>query len=99
MGVGALPVGGGDDFYMLSEKPEYSLPFKVWGYFNLVGCTLIDNSDTYRHRPFVARRDSQRQGQGAQGNERTGCSPRTTAGLDSPQQRLQPVLTVDKQTS
>jgi hypothetical protein len=57
MGVGALPVGGGDDFYMLSEKPGYSLPFKVWGYFNLVGCTRIDNGDTYRHRLVIVWRD------------------------------------------
>jgi hypothetical protein len=57
MGVGALPVGGGDDFYMLSEAPEYSLPFKVWGYFNLVGCTRIDDGDTYRHRLLIVRRD------------------------------------------
>jgi hypothetical protein len=55
MGYGARAVGGGDDFYMLSEEPEYSLPFKVWGYFDLVGCTLIDNGDTYRHRLFVVR--------------------------------------------
>src|SRR5262245_52991529 len=39
MGVGALPVGGGTDFYMLSKAPEYSLPFKVWGYFDLRGRT------------------------------------------------------------
>jgi hypothetical protein len=58
MGFLAHPVGGGDDFYMLSEKPEYSLPFKVWGYYRLEGCTLIDNGDTYRHRLFIVRRDS-----------------------------------------
>ena len=58
IGFGALPVGGGDDNYRLSEEPEYSLPFKVRGYFNLVGCTLIDNGDTYRHRLFIVRRDS-----------------------------------------
>ena len=57
MGHGARAVGGGDDFYMLSEDPEYSLPFKVWGYFNVVGCTLIDNGDTHRHRLFIVRRD------------------------------------------
>ena len=57
MGFHARAVGGGDDFYMLSEHPEYSLPFKVLGYFNLVGCTLIDNGDTYRHRLFIVQRD------------------------------------------
>jgi len=35
MGVGAIPVGGGNDFYMFSEEAGYSLPFKVWGYFDL----------------------------------------------------------------
>ncbi len=35
MGVGAIPVGGGNDFYTFSEVPGYSLPFKVWGYFDL----------------------------------------------------------------
>jgi len=27
----------------------------VWGYFDLRGCTLIDNGDTYRHRLFIVR--------------------------------------------
>ena len=35
MGYGAYPVGGGNDFYAFSEVPGYSLPFKVWGYFDL----------------------------------------------------------------
>jgi hypothetical protein len=56
MGYGCHAVGGGDDFYMLCKEPEYSLPFKVWGYFNLEGCTLIDNGDTYRHRLMIVRR-------------------------------------------
>jgi hypothetical protein len=30
MSVGAIAVGGGDDFYQLCGEPEYSLPFKVW---------------------------------------------------------------------
>jgi len=55
MGFAARAVGGGDSFYSLSEEPEYSLPFKVSGYFNLLGCTLIDNGDTYRHRLFIVR--------------------------------------------
>ena len=50
IGYGARAVGGGDDFYTLSEERGYSLPFKVWGYFNLVGCELVDGSDVYRHR-------------------------------------------------
>jgi len=35
MGYGAIPVGGMQDFYMLSKEAEYSLPFKVYGYFDL----------------------------------------------------------------
>jgi hypothetical protein len=49
----AISVGGGDDFYRLSEESEYSLPFKVWGYFNLVGCELLDGSDVYHHRLWL----------------------------------------------
>jgi hypothetical protein len=50
IGRGAIPVGGGDDFYMLDKTEGYPLPFSVWGYFDLVGCRLIDGSDVYHHR-------------------------------------------------
>lgn|SRR5215813_9082853 len=50
MAVCARPVGGGDDFYRLCEEPEYSLPFKVWGYLDLVGCELLDGSGVFHHR-------------------------------------------------
>jgi hypothetical protein len=50
--IGGLAVGGGDDFYMLEKVPGYSLPFRVRGYFNLVGCELLDGSDVYRHRLY-----------------------------------------------
>ena len=33
--TGAIPVGGPTDFYMLSAKPEWHLPFGVAGYFDL----------------------------------------------------------------
>lgn len=33
LGVGALPVGGDDGFFMLDKMDEYDLPFKVWAYF------------------------------------------------------------------
>jgi hypothetical protein len=57
-GMGALAVGGGDDFYELHKEPEYSLPFKVEGYFNLVGCELIDEpGETFRHFLFLATVD------------------------------------------
>jgi hypothetical protein len=42
MGAGAIPVGGPQDFYRLDKAPNYSLPFKVWGYFDLRGCELAD---------------------------------------------------------
>jgi hypothetical protein len=45
---GAMAVGGKDDFYRLCNEAEYSLPFKVWGYFNLLGCELIDGSGTFK---------------------------------------------------
>jgi hypothetical protein len=53
-------VGGGDDFYMLDKTPGYPLPFKVQGYFNLVGCDLEDGSDTYRHRLYILSKDGLR---------------------------------------
>ncbi len=42
LGFGEVPVGGGTDLYMLDKTPGYSLPFKVWGYFDLRGCELVD---------------------------------------------------------
>jgi hypothetical protein len=49
IGIGAMSVGGGDDFYTLNEEKAYSLPFKVWGYFNLRGCELVDEpGETFR---------------------------------------------------
>ena len=57
-GIGAIAVGGGDDFYELHKEPEYSLPFKVEGYFDLVGCELIDEpGETFRHFLFLATVD------------------------------------------
>jgi hypothetical protein len=59
MGVGAAAVGGGDDFYRLDKGPNYSLAFKVWGYFNLVGCELADGSgETFRHYLYLATLDA-----------------------------------------
>jgi hypothetical protein len=50
VGVGAMAVGGGDDFHMLDKTPSYSLPFKVWAYYDLVGCELADGSgEAFRH--------------------------------------------------
>ena len=48
--LGAMAVGGSADFYMLDKEPEYSLPFRVWGYFDLIDCELTDGSGVYHHR-------------------------------------------------
>jgi hypothetical protein len=53
MGYSGLAVGGGDGFYSLCEESGYSLAFRVWGYYNLVGCTLTDNRDRYHHRLMI----------------------------------------------
>src|SRR5262249_39626819 len=39
MAYGALPVGGGTDFYMLSKKEGYPLPFSVWGFSTSVAAS------------------------------------------------------------
>jgi hypothetical protein len=58
MGYGAMPVGGGDDFYMLHKDPEYSLPFGVEGYFDLVDCDLMDKpGEKFRHYLFLLSAD------------------------------------------
>ena len=36
--TGAIPVGGPQDFLLIDENPSYSLPFSVWGYFDVRGC-------------------------------------------------------------
>jgi hypothetical protein len=56
-GVGTMAVGGGDDFYMLDKAKDYPLPFSVWGYFDLVGCELIDGSGVYHHRLMLVSSD------------------------------------------
>lgn len=35
MGICALPVGGYNDFLMFDRGPDYTLPFSVWGYYDL----------------------------------------------------------------
>jgi hypothetical protein len=49
-GAGSMAVGGGNDFLMLDNNPKYSLPFKVWGYFDLRDCELADGPG--RRRPY-----------------------------------------------
>jgi hypothetical protein len=40
MGVGALPIGGDTDFFMIGDSLDYGLPFKVWGFMRFGGCTF-----------------------------------------------------------
>jgi hypothetical protein len=49
MGVSALPVGGGNDHYMLDKAEGYPLPFRARAYFDLRGCELADGSGRYPH--------------------------------------------------
>jgi hypothetical protein len=58
MGIGAMAVGGGNDFHMLDKHPSYTLPFKVWGYYSLVGCELADGSgEKFRHYLLLVSED------------------------------------------
>jgi hypothetical protein len=38
MSFRSIPVGGAQDFLMTGDAPDYALPFKVWGYYDLRGC-------------------------------------------------------------
>jgi hypothetical protein len=57
IGLGAIPVGGPQDYYMLYREREYTLPFKVLGYFDLRGLEEVDRSGTYHGYRFVLDRD------------------------------------------
>jgi hypothetical protein len=37
IGCGEIPAGGGPDFLMISDSPDYDLPFKVWGFYDVRG--------------------------------------------------------------
>jgi hypothetical protein len=56
-GLRAKPIGGGDGHYMLDREEAYSLPFNVQGYYNLVGCELVNGPGIYHHRLFLALPD------------------------------------------
>jgi hypothetical protein len=51
MGDGAIAVGGAQDFLMISESDVYSLPFKVWGYYDLSHAASGPWVDAYRPSP------------------------------------------------
>jgi hypothetical protein len=50
VGYLAAAVGGGNDFYTLDEELAYTLPFRVWGYFDLRDCEPVDKSVPARHQ-------------------------------------------------
>ena len=56
-GFGAMAVGGGDGFYMLSTEPTYTLPFEARGYFDLVDRELADGSGVYHMRCWLVSPD------------------------------------------
>jgi hypothetical protein len=79
MVFGAMAVGGEDGFCMLDKDPEYSLPFKVWGYYDLVGCELVDGSDVYHRRLWMVSANGEvRQ----QTNEEAAAMARAMAAVE-----------------
>jgi hypothetical protein len=38
MPLGAIPVGGPQNFLMIDRSPDYNLPFKAWGYYDTRNC-------------------------------------------------------------
>jgi len=46
--TGAFPVGGGTDFYLISEEPEYNLRFQVLGFFDVCECECLEQAETVR---------------------------------------------------
>ena len=53
LGVGALPVGGDDGFFMLDKTDEYDLPFKVWAYFKESLESTPEEEDGWRLRVSI----------------------------------------------
>ena len=50
IGLSHIPVGGGTGWHQLNEEPAYSLPFRVWGYYDLRHCEPVDKSLPARHQ-------------------------------------------------
>jgi hypothetical protein len=89
VGIGAIVVGGGDDFYLLHREPEYSLPFKVEGYFNLVGCELVDEPDeTFRHYLLLMEPDGVREETQQEARRREAASSAACGGRIADQSDL-----------
>lgn len=54
---GAIAVGGMTDFHMLSSYPGYSLPFEVWGYYNVENARLVESAKE-GDRDVILRRNN-----------------------------------------
>ncbi len=50
MGCGAMGAGGGEDFYMLCEEPQWNLPFKAEGYYDLNRHEPVPGGELERNR-------------------------------------------------
>jgi hypothetical protein len=71
MGAGSLPVGGETGYHCLHWEPEYSLPIKVEGYFDLRHCELVDEpGKTFMGDVFIPRRETQQEARLPEAKER-----------------------------
>lgn len=50
MGYGAIPVGGPQDFYLLYKEEGWTLPFDVWGYYDLRQHEPVAGHEAERNR-------------------------------------------------
>jgi len=47
--ISALPVGGNDDIYMLSQRDDYCLPFKACGYYAIDERCTLNPAERHEH--------------------------------------------------
>ena len=57
MGYGAIGSTLSEGYYKLHEDPDYPLPFKVEGWFDLTECELLDGSGVHGERVWVLKPD------------------------------------------
>jgi hypothetical protein len=56
MGYGAIPVGGLQDFHLLCKEKEWTLPFEVWGYYDLRQHEPVAGHEAARTQPLTTPR-------------------------------------------
>jgi hypothetical protein len=44
LGVGTIPTGGGPDHLLIADSPDYDLPFKVSGFYDVRGCEFDETA-------------------------------------------------------